>query len=601
MAYDPNQCDVKRTCQHDPKSSSLASSKVDLPWKLTATLTTASNAAEEDVVMDGKAEGRPQGETEGEDTGCSETTRASQDTSTADQDTHDMKRRKISEYPHLATLLDIGELIAAGGTGLVYQYQQNLVLKIYKDAKTFHNELHAYLQISASPLFNKTPRFAEKVLLPECFLNRRFTIHHRLEFKPYSFGLILQQLSGSLLSELLNRVCFQKPLLDHLEDGIKRVLQDLHDIGISHADVKSNNFILHTREWKEPYSTVKTNNFETDCYVIDFGEAVFQSDCSPERWKGQCQVDLIDASLMFAIPRAQLAITSLTQWLYPYCVSQSSDEHNSGDLDSLALVFPTTDTTQLPFDHDHLVPKTDTTQLTFEQEHFLISTLRAAAALPVKAIPLVNILVKRISSPSLTLVEIIVDIFCSVNKSKATIRYMNKQLTPSCICRRTMRNQNAITVSLYQLKIQILREHNYKLIYLIKALQTAVCFYEKHFQDVIDIRTLEWRRELSLTLYDQGEMDQARSLYNLSLQVLNQERDDQGDKRTNSGDDMDQKDVRDTEEDTDTGGRGEARADAKEDAREDARENARWILRDWGQTLDEQDRVAEIRRSRGFQ
>lgn len=130
MAYDPNQCDVKRTCQHDPKSSSLASSKADLPWKLTATLTTASNAAEEDVVMDGKAEGRPQGETEGEDTGCSETTRASQDTSTADQDTHDMKRRKISEYPHLATLLDIGGLIAAGGTGLVYQYQQNLVLKI---------------------------------------------------------------------------------------------------------------------------------------------------------------------------------------------------------------------------------------------------------------------------------------------------------------------------------------------------------------------------------------------------------------------------------------------------------------------------------------
>ncbi|KAL5319277.1 hypothetical protein ACEPPN_012327 [Leptodophora sp. 'Broadleaf-Isolate-01'] len=543
MAYDPNQCDVKRTCQHDPKSSSLASSKADLPWKLTATLTTASNAAEEDVVMDGKAEGRPQGETEGEDTGCSETTRASQDTSTADQDTHDMKRRKISEYPHLATLLDIGGLIAAGGTGLVYQYQQNLVLKIYRDAKTFHNELRAYLQISASPLFNKTPRFAEKVLLPECFLNRRFIIHQRHEFKPYSFGLILQQLNG-----------------------------------ISHADVKSNNFMLHTREWKEPCSTVKTNNFEEDCFIIDFGEAVFQSDCSRERWKDQCQVDLIDASLMFAVPRAQLAIASLTQWLQTHCVSQSSDEHNSGDLDSLTLVFP----------------KTDTTQLTFEQEQFLTSTLCAAAALPVKAIPLVNTLVKRISSPSLPLIEIIVKIFCGANMSKAAIKYIDKQLTPSCISRRTMQNQNAITVSLYQLKIRILHRGNYKLAYRIKTLQAAVSFSEKHFQDVIDIQTFEWRRELSLTLYDQGEMDQARSLYDMSLQVLNQERNDRGDKRTDSGDDMDRKDIRDTEDDTDTEGSGEARADAREDAREDTREDAKWILRNWAQTLDERDRVAEM-------
>lgn len=56
----------------------------------------------------------------------------------------------------------------------------------------------------------------------------------------------------------------------------------------------------------EPCSTVKTNNFEEDCFIIDFGEAVFQSDCSRERWKDQCQVDLIDASLMFAVPRAQL-------------------------------------------------------------------------------------------------------------------------------------------------------------------------------------------------------------------------------------------------------------------------------------------------------
>ncbi|PVH68396.1 hypothetical protein DL98DRAFT_662206 [Cadophora sp. DSE1049] len=677
MPYDPDWFDVNQTYQHASKPSSLAASKAGPPWKLTATLTTPSNTVGEDAEAEGSAKGEageeveqdakgeaeglakgevkkeaegeaegetnekveetlqeeteeePQGEaevethletrgelqgvTEREDTRCNETNRASQDTSTADQDIHDKKRRKISEYPHVAVLHDIGELIAAGGTGLVYQYQKNLVLKIYKDAKTFHNELRAYLQISASPLFDKAPRFAKQVLLPECFLRRRFTNHQRgdLEFQPYSFGLILQQLNGSLLSEHLDGVCPRKPWLNHLEESIKTVLQDLHDIGISHADVKSNNFILHTREWT-------TNNFEKDCFAIDFGEAVFQSDCSPNGWKEQCQVDLIDASLMFAIPRAQLAITSLTQWLHPHCVSQSSHKHNSGDLDSLALVppttraalltfdldvlFPKTDTTQLTFDQDLLFPKTDITQLTFEQEHFLISTLRAAAALPVKAIPLVNVLVKRISSPSLPLIEIIIEIFCNVNKSKAAIKYIDKQLTPSCIRRRPMQSQNAITVSLYQRKIQILREHNYRLAYRIKTLQAAVCFSEKHFQDdVIDILTLEWRRELSLTLYNQGEVDQARSLYNTSLQVLNKERDDLGDERTDSGDDIDQKDIGGREEEINTGGRGDAHADARGDAREDARENAKWILRGWAQALDDRNRVAEVRRSRGFQ
>ncbi|KAG4439080.1 hypothetical protein IFR05_005422 [Cadophora sp. M221] len=513
-----------------------------------------------------EAEGEAKGEAEGEDTGCRETTRPSQDTSMADQDTHDKKRRKISEW-----------------TGLVYKYQNNLVLKIYKDGKTFHNELRVYLQISASPLSNKAPRFAEQILLPEYFFSRRFTNRQLgdLEFIPYSFGLIFQQLNGPLLSELLDRVCPQKPWLDHLENSIKTVLQDLHDLNISHADVKSNNFILRTQELKEPNSIIKSNNFNDDCFIIDFGEAVFQSDCSPKHWKGQCQVDLIDASLMFAVPRAQLAITSLTQWLHPHCAIQSSHEHNSSDLDSLALVFSTT----------------DITQPTFEQERFLISTLRAAAALPVKAIPFVNILVKRISSPSLALVEINIEIFCSINNAKAAIKYIDKQLTPVCICHRTMQHQNATTISLYQHKINILRKYNYGLAYRIKTLQAAVCFSDKHCEDVIDTRTFELRRELSLTLYNQGEMDQARSLYNISLQVLNKERNDRADKRTDGADDTDQNDTSEQEGDTDSGGSGDARADAMEDAMEDAK----WILRDWTRTLDERDRVAEVRRSRGLQ
>ncbi|PVH81898.1 hypothetical protein DL98DRAFT_586910 [Cadophora sp. DSE1049] len=154
------------------------------------------------------------------------------------------------------------------------------------------------------------------------------------------------------------------PLLGALND-----IEEMIAVGgISHGDVKGDNFILHAQDWKELCSGTKTDvESKEGWFIFDFGEAVFRSDCSLSHWKEQCNIDLINASGMFAATRAQLAITSLKQWLYSF-----------SDVDPPAH---------------------------FNQEQ-LIPILRAAAALPTEASCLIGTLSRRISSPSFTLIDI---------------------------------------------------------------------------------------------------------------------------------------------------------------------------------------------------
>ncbi|PVH75836.1 hypothetical protein DL98DRAFT_315122 [Cadophora sp. DSE1049] len=209
-------------------------------------------------------------------------------------DEQDQKRRKLTDPAEtledlpLARIEDIGRTLGIGGTGEVFKYKSNLVLKVYIDSETFDNESRAYSQISASSLQFPIPHVKGKILLSQSFLSRYFFNNDKETYTPHYFGLVLQRLQGPLLCDLLDKDYFGKLKLDILQEEVEGVVRRLHDIGISHGDIKGNNLMFRVPESKgwsiNKLNIEKSNDWFLDSFLVEEQYPVHMIDRDIEDW-----------------------------------------------------------------------------------------------------------------------------------------------------------------------------------------------------------------------------------------------------------------------------------------------------------------------------
>ncbi|KAH6716290.1 hypothetical protein BKA61DRAFT_672572 [Leptodontidium sp. MPI-SDFR-AT-0119] len=446
-------------------------------------------------------------------------------TDTEDKDGQSRKRRKIktSKDPPAATLEDIGPMIDFGGTGQLLKYKSGLVLKIYVDSTTFHTEFRAYSQLAASSSPHPISHVIESALLPQSFLNKQRRLgnnkYKARVFTPYRYGLVLQHFRGPLLSDFLDEDSVREYQVDRLQQEIRSAVQTMHEQGISHGDIKGNNIMFRSQDFKntlhsppstpKPYThlQVKRNKnhvTETcentkDWRIFDFGEAVFRSDCSSEDWNEECRVELIRIDDMFKFKRAQLAIDLLGQYITPKVNSIPQDK--IADVESQDNCF-------LDSFYDN-------------NQDDLLSTLRAAEGYSTSASPLVRLLIPRIPSPSLDLIETIANIFCKGNEPKQALNYLTIQIETS---QQQQQNCNscsneASSMFLHSKRLYVARKYYHQSTHHVAALEAFLPVVENRF-GIASVRALEIKRELSLIMYDRGDKEQARILYREAVMVL---------------------------------------------------------------------------------
>lgn len=140
------------------------------------------------------------------------------------------------------------------------------------------------------------------------------------------------------MCDLLYEDHFSKLKLDILEEEVKEVVRRLHEIGISHGDIKGNNLMfrvsgskgwsintlntersddwsLDTVDAEKQCPVSKIDGDREDWCIFDFGEAVFASDCSSKAWERQCWRDEFNLEDMFKETRAQLVSSTTTIFL----------------------------------------------------------------------------------------------------------------------------------------------------------------------------------------------------------------------------------------------------------------------------------------------
>ncbi|KAG4438585.1 hypothetical protein IFR05_005909 [Cadophora sp. M221] len=170
----------------------------------------------------------------------------------------------------------------------------------------------------------------------------------------------------------------------------------------------------------------------------------------------------------------------------------------------------------------------------------LHSLLQDSKGLPRSAYPLVCLLIPRIPSPSLDLIETIVYIFCKANRLKEALNYLTVQIKAS---EQRQQNCNSFSnepssMSLCSRKLHVAREYYYHSTRHITALQALLPILENRF-GIMDIQTLKVKRELSLVMYDRGDKEQARLLHKGAVMILEEKKEvrkDQGKEKDGGSD-----------------------------------------------------------------
>ncbi|PVH81878.1 hypothetical protein DL98DRAFT_570752 [Cadophora sp. DSE1049] len=171
----------------------------------------------------------------------------------------------------------LGKVLADGRRRLVASLATHVGCVVYVHAASFHHELYAY-QILTSNASIPVPRFYEQVVLPSTR-----SAHLRWGYR-HLLGWVLERLKGPLLGDILNLL--DTPQRTTLRSQTQAGLADLHQLGISHRDLKGNNIMFRTQEQK-------------DWVFIDFGEARFRFELSAKAWKKACAYDQADLSAIF--------------------------------------------------------------------------------------------------------------------------------------------------------------------------------------------------------------------------------------------------------------------------------------------------------------
>ncbi|KAH7317391.1 hypothetical protein BKA65DRAFT_557593 [Rhexocercosporidium sp. MPI-PUGE-AT-0058] len=156
----------------------------------------------------------------------------------------------------------------------------------------------------------------------------------------------------------------------------------------------------------------------------------------------------------------------------------------------------------------------------YNNQETLLSILRAAEALPRSASPLVRLLIPRILSPSLDLIETIVNIFCKANKPRQALSYLANQIKACHQQSQTChdRSNEPSFMFLHFKKLHVARKHYYLSYRHITALQTLLPILEDRLGPM-DIQNLEIKRELSLVMFDRGDKEHARLLYQEAVMI----------------------------------------------------------------------------------
>ncbi|KAH6702817.1 hypothetical protein BKA61DRAFT_581950 [Leptodontidium sp. MPI-SDFR-AT-0119] len=248
----------------------------------------------------------------------------------------------------------------------------------------------------------------------------------------------------------------------------------MHEQGISYGDIKDNN-ICSVPRISETVS------------VLNYLPLGFTLNCRSKETKN-ISLRLVK---MQKISASQIAIDLLGQYINPKINSLSHGM--AASVDSLNNRF--------------LSGSCDNNQ------EGLLSILRAAEDLPTSASPLVCPLIPRIPSPSLDLIENIVNIFYKANKPKQALNYLAVQIKASQ--QQQHNHSNGLNepsfTFLYFKKLHVARKYYYLSNRHITALQALLPILENRF-GVTDVQTLEIKRELSLALFDSGDKEQARLL-----------------------------------------------------------------------------------------
>ncbi|KAH9206611.1 hypothetical protein DL95DRAFT_469455 [Leptodontidium sp. 2 PMI_412] len=202
---------------------------------------------------------------------------------------------------------------------------------------------------------------------------------------------------------------------------------------------------------------------------------------------------------MFNFKRAQLAIDLLGQYITPKVNSIPQDK--TADVESQDNCF-------LDSFYDN-------------NQNDLLSTLRAAEGYSTSASPLVRLLIPRIPSPSLDLIETIVNIFCKGNEPKQALNYLTIQIEAS---QQQQQNCNscsneASSMFLHSKKLYVARKYYHQSTHHVAALEAFLPVVENRF-GIASVRALEIKRELSLIMYDRGDKEQARILYREAVMIL---------------------------------------------------------------------------------
>lgn len=114
-------------------------------------------------------------------------------------------------------------------------------------------------------------------------------------------SIYLEYIQGCPLYTHLTNTEMTTLQLQQAKAALRRTLQLLHEIGISHGDFQPMNVIVRPDFWKRSISQ------DTDLVILDFGKACFKR--KARNWKRDMEGDLEDLDCIFAIANEKLAST----------------------------------------------------------------------------------------------------------------------------------------------------------------------------------------------------------------------------------------------------------------------------------------------------
>ncbi|KAH9211318.1 hypothetical protein DL95DRAFT_511411, partial [Leptodontidium sp. 2 PMI_412] len=426
----------------------------------------------------------------------------------------------------------------------------------YLNQDTFDRELYAYTEISTSSISRLTPDFHGQILLPQSFLDGQFygADRHAEAFTPYHLGIVMQLVKGPRLCDLLLHDHFTKRQLDVLQGDMRMALRKLHGVGVSHNDVKGDNFLFRTKDakgwsvsnlesrglndwcisldqeshdcsfsgfdaqeshdlsfsslesqeshdWSVSSLCADEGQDDKDWCILDFGQAVFRLDCSSAEWEERCRKDMSDLDKMFRETRAQLAINTLYQYVYDRTGRESGSAQDFGSVNDC---FPQHIDDCIPQNINDCLPPSPNRI----NQDLIISLLQTASALATITTPLVELLITNIPQHTFPLTKQIVEILTTIEKSRRAIRYLDDQLD---VFQTRDRDQDQgellnTIIPLHLLKLQVIRTNDMSWDRHTAALSEALVVLEKGL-GVAHEWTLELSRELR-ELMTEEEVDE---------------------------------------------------------------------------------------------